>query len=207
MGQVAVHDLLHVKDINKIQINGVIPEWARDMLQRSSYVIVRRGDQNQKIPVGIRGLKKSQRLAAWIDYDNFDKIFTPINAVKKFQQNNNHRFELPAFKLLKKLIPIMKNYKWGVGGSLEYELATGIHMVHQTSDVDVIMYQPNEISRQDAKNLIDKLHQISIVHADIQVVYDDIGFSLEEYAWGKNKEILVKTNAGPRLVTDPWKID
>lgn len=207
MEQVAVHDLLRVKGIKKIQVEDSMPKWAKDILQQSSYVIVRRGDQSKKIPVGIRGLKKSQRLAAWIDYDNFDDIFTPQDAVEKFQKSNNPRFNLPAFKLLKQLLPIMKNYNWGVGGSLEYELATGIQMVHETSDVDVIMKRPVEMTRKEAKNLVDKLRQVSNTHADIQVVYNDIGFSLEEYALGKNKDILIKTNAGPKLVEDPWKFN
>lgn len=205
MEQVAVHDLLRVKDIKKIQVEDSMPEWAEDILQLSSYVIVRRGDQSKKIPVGIRGFKKSQRLAAWIDYDNFDSIFTPQDAVKNFQTSSNPRFSLPAFKLLKRLLPIMKNYNWGVGGSLEYELATGIQMVHETSDVDVIMQRPAKMTRQEAKDLVEELRQVSNAHADIQVVYNDIGFSLEEYALSKSKNILIKTNAGPKLVEDPWK--
>lgn len=207
MERINVHTLLKVRKPENMILKSSADDWVEEVMKKSTYVIVRRGEQEKSIPVGIRGFNKSQRMAAVIDFNNWSKKFTPQDAVNTFKQTNNARFSLPAFQLLGKLIPILSSYDWGVGGSLEYELATGLETVTENSDVDIIMTRPiHKMSVLEAKELVNELHSISPVHADIQIVKDDIGFSLEEYAQDRNNEIMVKTNQGPKLVYDPWEL-
>jgi len=84
-----------------------------------------------------------------------------------------------------------------------YEMATGIEMVHQTSDIDIIAWKVKPMSIKQAQLLLKQLNQFN-VHADMQVVNRDRGFALEEYAMNRDAQILIKTNAGPQLSADPW---
>lgn len=207
MEQLAVHSLIKLNDWTLLRADQPIPHWAIEMLQLSPYVIVRRGEQTQEIPVGIRGFAKNQRFAAMIATTNIAQIVTPEEALSLQTKLAPNRLQLVPFQTLRQLQSLLETFTWGVGGSLEYELVTGIPMVRLDSDIDVIMSLPTtKITIATAQKLLKQLRLVTSVHVDIQIIKGEYGFSLEEYANQRSKEILVKTNHGPILVADPWQL-
>lgn len=204
MEQVAPHTLIRLDPVSLIT-DSALPEWAQAMLNESPYVIVRRGCQAARIPVGLRGYQKSQRFGAWIEPSQIAETVTPHQALGLLQHLSPERAALPAFQKLTALLPLLSGFEWGVGGSLQFELVTGLKMARAVSDVDVIMTRPETpMTVPEAQDLISELKAIAGAHADIQVVHGQAGFSLEEYAQNRADSILMKTSHGPVLSEDPW---
>ena len=171
-------------------------------------MIVRRGAQADRIPVGLRGYQKSQRLGAWITPDQIAETVTPHQALGLLQHLAPERAALPAFQKLTALLPLLAGFEWGVGGSLQFELVTDLKMARAVSDVDVIMTRPEvPLTVSEAQDLIAELKVIAGAHADIQVVHGQAGFSLEEFAQNRADSILMKTSHGPVLTEDPWHFE
>lgn len=184
-----------------------LPKWAKDSLRKAKIVVVRRGAIREgKIPVGLRGQQKSQRLAGFLSETAIVKQYHPDYFIqhRSWQRLAPERQELPAFKALNKIIPLLKNFNWGISGSLAYEMATGIKMVHQNSDLDIIAWNVHRMSVSKAKELLRALNRFK-AHADMQIVNGQRGFALEEYAMNRDAEILVKTDKGPLLSKNPWQ--
>ncbi len=202
------HDLLtfsHESDFQSTK--NPLPDWAKDSLRAAKIVVVRRGAINQdKIPVGLRGKQKSQRLAGFLKKQSIVKYYHPDYFIKQrsWQYLEQSRQEMPAFKALIKIIPLLNNFKWGISGSLAYEMATRIKMVHQSSDLDIIAWQVPQMSIIEARKLLSLLNNFK-VHADMQIVNGQRGFALEEYANHRDNKILVKTDEGPKLTENPWQ--
>lgn len=205
MVKVEPHDLLKISSINDLITDG-LPQWAEDIFPDSLTVVVRRSEIiNSKIPVGIRGIKREQRFAAFVLDSDVKEIITPYQLVseKSWQNVSDERKKLPAIKALPAVAKILQEYKWGISGSVGFELATGTNSAKMTSDLDLVWKPDTSISREGAKNLLAKLNQFG-VHADLQVIQGSNGFSLEEYSQSKST-IMMKTLSDPILVKDPWK--
>ncbi|MCP0887776.1 malonate decarboxylase holo-ACP synthase [Ligilactobacillus sp. WILCCON 0076] len=199
------HTLIKLKNKDLIYADTSVPAWVKKSLEISSYSVVRRGFQSEYIPVGIRGFKKNQRFAACIKKSNIESTYLPSDALKKIDTVPNTRLNLPAFQSLLKIRNHLSMFEWGVGGSLQFELITGIPMVTEKSDLDLLITcPPVPLSHKEANQLLKKLQFLSTVHLDIQVLNHQNGFSLEEFALQRNKTILVKTMVGPILMDDPW---
>ncbi|KRL88210.1 phosphoribosyl-dephospho-coa transferase [Lacticaseibacillus pantheris DSM 15945 = JCM 12539 = NBRC 106106] len=199
------HTLVRLKAINGLTSTLPLPDWATSMLNETPYVIIRRGAQADRIPVGLRGYQKSQRFAAFVPTTQLAEAITPQEALSLLPQLDAARAQLPAFQKLKSVRPLLEGYDWGVGGSLQFELVTGLKMARAESDVDVIMTRPDRpMSVVSAQELIWQLQELAGAHADIQVVHGQNGFSLEEYAQHRDRRIMIKTASGPQLTADPW---
>lgn len=205
------HDLLTFNSIQDLILTeNPLPEWAKDSLSKAKIVVVRRGVMNDNIPVGIRGPAKSQRFAAYLQSSSVKLQFHPDYFIehKSWKKLPAHRQKMPAFQALVKIIPLLKKYHWGVGGSLAYEMATGLETVQNnkehSSDIDLLIYNPPRISLTDARKILVGLNNFG-VHADVQVVNRQSGFSLEEYATNRSPQILIKTLNGPVLTENPWQ--
>lgn len=208
MERLAPHTLIQLKDPAALTPAAPLPEWATAMLNASPYVIVRRGPQADRIPVGLRGYQKNQRFAAFADSDQIEATVTPQAALQLLPELDPARAQLPAFQKLKALQPLLQGFDWGVGGSLQFELVTGLKMARAASDVDVIMTRPTApLSVAAAKDLVTRLQAIAGSHADIQVVHGQDGFSLEEYAQHRDAQVMMKTATGPQLTADPWHFE
>lgn len=204
MGRLAPHTLVSLQSPDVLLTSGPLPDWVTAMLAATPVVIVRRGPQTTTIPVGIRGYQKSQRFAAAIMPTDWQAPVTPAMALNRLPELTAARRQLPAFQKLARVQSLLSAYDWGVGGSLQFELATGLPMVNPNSDLDIIMQRPAPMSPAQALQLIERLKVIAGAHADIQVVHGQLGFSLEEYANQRASQIMMKTAHGPILVTDPW---
>ena len=79
-----VHDLLKLK---QPLFDRPLPPWARDMLRKCPWVVVRRGlcdECYDWIPVGIRGYDRCHRFACMVATDAVSEIKTPEQILRSF---------------------------------------------------------------------------------------------------------------------------
>ncbi len=206
------HDLLTFANNDDLILEkNPLPEWAKDSLSKAKIAVVRRGQiKNDLIPVGLRGYERNQRLAGYLKKSSIVKQYHPDYFIKheSWRDLPIERQKLIAFQGLIKIAPLLTDYQWGISGSLAYEMATGVKMVKEslehTSDLDLIMPNLPKMNVAEAKKFLAKLNQFA-THADVQVVYGENGFSLEEYGLGRDQQILIKTATGPILSKNPWQ--
>lgn len=204
MVAVEPHDLLQIASLRELFAND-LPEWATAIFPKSLTVVVRRSPiLNDQIPVGIRGQKREQRFATYINRTAIQKIVTPYDLIKNKAWNDlsEDRKKLPAIIALPAVAKILKTYRWGISGSVGFELATKSKTAKLSSDLDLVWQPDTSLSKNEAKSLLKELNQFD-VHVDLQVIQGNNGFSLEEYANSKST-IMVKTLYDPILVKDPW---
>lgn len=210
--QIWPHDLLTFKNNNDVLIEkNPLPQWAKDSLAKAKIAVVRRGViTNNLIPVGLRGKLRNERLAGYLKKNKIINYYHPDYFIKHESWNklSESRQSLIAFQALIKIVPLLKDYQWGISGSLAYEMATGVDMVKENSnhisDLDLIMPDLPKMNRKEAKEFLASLNEYG-THADVQVVHEQNGFSLEEYALNNGQRVLVKTATGPILSADPWQ--
>ena len=70
------HDLLWLTDRSALQ--GVTESWVDTVWHAGLPVVVRRDvDEQGRIPVGVRGLRRDQRAPGWVDAQQVVRIVTP----------------------------------------------------------------------------------------------------------------------------------
>lgn len=203
------HDLLKIDNPGFVNIES-IPKWVHTSLKLAPYVVVRRAPIIQgKIPVGVRGSKRSQRFGTYIKQD---EILNHIPYMKVLKDTNwrliARKHSMPAVRALSQVNEILQPFfpKWGPGGSVGFELVSGTSTVNEASDLDVIVYSEVQITEEDARGIINSLKEIP-VHVDVQVDTGDGSFSLQEFAKRENRRLMFKTLQGPYLVENPWQPD
>ena len=204
MVEIEPHDLLKIASVKDLE-GEQLPAWASSIFPNSLTVVVRRSEiLNHRVPVGIRGIKREQRFATYIEGTAIEDIFTPYDLVneKAWEQVPENRKQLPAIQALPAVAQVLQGYNWGISGSVGFELTTHTESAKMTSDLDLIWKPNHSIEKKTAQSLLKKLNQFG-VHADLQVIQNNNGFSLEEYA-NSSSTIMMKTLGDPILVENPW---
>jgi phosphoribosyl-dephospho-CoA transferase len=204
------HYLLEVNAAEVILSNGrgdqCVPSWVFRELRKTSWVVVRRGVATRdRIPVGIRGPERSQRWAALCPPNAIQQIVTPTDLLQRFEITKDLH-EPPACRGLGLLAVDWRwltHCRWGPGGSVGFELATGKRTTTPRSDLDIVVYADEHLSRSDAQRLLASTRDLE-VGVDIRVETPVCGFSLAEYARPIARSILLRTSAGPVLGGNPW---
>lgn len=200
------HDLLEFVPSDAIAADDEIPGWARERLARAPFVVVRRARSREgMLPVGVRGSMRHERFAGWLSPSAVRTRTRPERLVRRAAWRSTPRASSVAhFAALERIAAIMSalDLAWGPGGSVGYELVSGIASVTPASDIDVIVRAPNALSRCTARLLIAELHALPI-RTDVQIETPRGAVALAEYA-GDAKRVALRTLDGPRLVTDPW---
>jgi phosphoribosyl-dephospho-CoA transferase len=203
-----------------VTANGQVPRWVEAALKRAPWVVVRRGRiQAGAIPVGVRGLTRAQRFAAWLAaadvaerrspeelWDGVENRPAPGLACAPEQTRTE---AVPALTALARVAPLLafRGYRWGPGGSVGFELATGIATATASSDLDVILRQARRLETDEARAL-----QAALAEAAAPARIDALletprgGVSLADLAAAPTR-VLVRTPDGPRLAADPWAVD
>jgi phosphoribosyl-dephospho-CoA transferase len=156
--------------------------------------------------VGIRGTNRHQRWGGFADFANIKKRLRPSQLFSSMASPT--RISLPALEALFWLeLQLDKLEKsqldWGPVGSVGFELATGQQMVTATSDLDIALFAPTRFTRETARDLWSVM-SVAPAKVDVRVETPYCGFSLEEYARGGTKRILVRLPACRKLAADPW---
>jgi phosphoribosyl-dephospho-CoA transferase len=185
--------------------NPGVPAWVLPELQRIPVVVVRRGTVEQdRVPVGIRGLERSQRWAAYSPIDAIQQVVTPVQLLEGLSESSYS--ERPPIRGLRDLMAAWRwftRFDWGPGGSLGFELATGSRVTTTRSDLDIIIYADRYLPRSDAQKLFASASALNLA-LDARVETPACGFSLVEYAVSSGGLILLRTSIGPVLGNDPW---
>lgn len=203
---VKTHDLLHLNNLSSLIITHPQPGWVHEALTLAPLVVVRRAPvKNGKIPIGIRGSSRSERFAAFILEESILNRITPESLVtRKVWKRSPRQYEVPALSCLDRIDEILQFYQlpWGPGGSVGFELASGVATVTAISDLDMVIRPKSFLSIENAERI---LHEFSTlpVRIDAQIETPNGAISLIEYARG-GSQILLRTMDGPRLIKNPW---
>lgn len=210
------HDLLRVRAPTAVTADGPVPTWVESALRNIPWVVVRRGYiRDGMIPVGVRGPTRAQRCAAWVAVADVaerrapDELWDGAENRPAYLTTPTRAEEVPALSALARIAPLLtrRGYRWGPGGSVGFELATGVATVTASSDLDVILLQPRRLEWDEAPALYGALVEAA-APARIDVLLEALhgGASLAELA-AEPDRVLLRTPDGPRLVTDPWATD
>jgi phosphoribosyl-dephospho-CoA transferase len=194
----APHDLLFPSRPDAFACDGARPDW----LDPGAPLVVRREATARGIvPVGARGLQRNERCKGYIAPADVASVLTPRMLAARARGADG---DLPCIAALRALAPRLDalDVDWGPAGGAGFWLACGLPVLRATSDLDLLVRLP----RRPARALVDALCALQDgqpCRLDIQADTGAGGFALAEYARGGR--VLLKTDAGPRLVDDPWE--
>ena len=182
------------------------PAWASAALGGRVPVVVRRAPaESGWVAVGVRGALREQRHAAWMPVAAISRLVSPQAVARAGRWRNHAQRHWPALRALSQLAPRFDSLKlaWGVTGSLGFELASGIAAAHLESDLDLTLHLPHQFSRTEARALCVLLDEAP-GRVDLQLETPYGAVALREWA-GAAPRVLLKTQNGPLLVSDPWQ--
>ncbi|AOE82698.1 malonate decarboxylase holo-ACP synthase [Pseudomonas sp. TCU-HL1] len=193
------HDLLW--GMTTDQLPADVPAWAQQALAAGHPVVVRRAlCEPGRVAVGIRGTRRDQRFAATMPIHSIQRALSPE------QLRPRAAADFPALRALETVAPILAatGLPWGPTGSVGFQLATGIAVLHQASDLDLILRTPDFFDRQHARALLAALADAPC-RIDLQLETPNGAVALREWA-GEARRVLLKCAEGARLVDNPWLV-
>jgi phosphoribosyl-dephospho-CoA transferase len=199
-----VHDLLLLNSGRVVPARENEPCWARAALEHCPWVVVRREHADEcSIAVGVRGVRREQRWAGLVDLTDVRQAICP--GLLRSGTAHPMRRPIPAIEALRYVESKLAGWsaEWGPVGSLGYELATGLCVTREDSDLDLVICAPQSIDREMAHDLFNVL-RLAPAKVDIRIETPFGGFSLEEYAREGAGKVLLRTATGRVLVQDPW---
>jgi phosphoribosyl-dephospho-CoA transferase len=93
--------------------------------------------------------------------------------------------------------------RWGPGGSVGFELASGVRSTTPASDLDIVLGAAASMARADAARLHAELSALT-VRIDVLLETPNGAVALAEYAKSAGA-ILLRSPQGPRFARDPWR--
>jgi phosphoribosyl-dephospho-CoA transferase len=203
---------LHVHDLILLGTESTITSAEGELAcpylspKQRPWVVVRRGRiADGLIPVGVRGAQRHQRYAGFTRLSEVLEIRQPDQLRLTLAEDS--RRALQAFRTLSYLESHLVGLEmsWGPGGSVGYELASGIPTVRDDSDLDFILFAPRQLETTEVQDL---WRTISSAPGKVDVLVETLlcGFSLKEFATTSQHKILLRTNNGRILGSNPWNL-
>ncbi|EZH77063.1 phosphoribosyl-dephospho-CoA transferase [Ectopseudomonas composti] len=183
------------------------PAWARAALGGHVPVVVRRAPvESGWVAVGIRGVAREQRHAAWMRVSEIRRLVSPQAVARAGRWRSHAQPQWSALRALNQLAPRLDalGLAWGVTGSLGFELASGIAAAHPDSDLDLSLRASHQLPRDWARTLCRLLDEAP-GRIDLQLETPYGAVALREWA-SEAPRVLLKTQDGPLLVRDPWQL-
>ena len=206
--EMETHALLRIAGADALVGEIPLPAWVSAELRRAPWVVVRRAHmRNGLIPVGVRGRARAERCAAWLRPSAVLECLDPLQlAARRDWHGHPRRHDVAALAAMDIVAAIMRRQnlasRWGPGGSLGFEFASGCATATQRSDVDLIVQVDQPMSIAHATALLTGLAQLP-VHADVLLEMSHGAMALAEYARAR-APFLLRTLDGPCLVEEPW---
>jgi phosphoribosyl-dephospho-CoA transferase len=207
VGTLHVHDLILLRTESAvISTQGDDPACPYLNPNQRPWVVVRRGRiSDGLIPVGVRG---SQRHERWAGFTRLSEVLETRRPDQlRLLLAENSRRTLQAFRTLSYLEShlVGLDMTWGPGGSVGYELASGIPAVRADSDLDFILFAPEKLDITEAQDLWRMISSApGKVDALVETPY--CGLSLQEFATTSPRKILLRTSNGRILSSNPWNL-
>lgn len=195
------HDLLW--GFAPAHLPGDAPAWCLDSLAGAPPVVVRRAPPREAmVPVGLRGGERGERLAAWLPLAAIERRLTPEQVREREPVGDAG---LPVWRALASLRDELDGLglAWGVTGSAAFELASGRRATHAGSDLDLLLRTPDPLDPAFARRLLAQLARAPC-RIDVQLQTPAGGVALAEWARAPAR-VMVKSEQGPLLLSDPWK--
>jgi len=202
---VRTHDLLEIDASQLIAAQASAPQWVKESLRKSSFVVVRRDrSTEEQIPVGVRRAERNQRWATFCHSKFVKNILAPPQLLRRTVAISRSGL-IPAFRAFAILKDRWRDLDipWGPGGSVGFELATDRHVVKPESDLDIVLYMERRMTAQEAKFLCERAMGLPAA-VDIRAETPICGFSLSEYAEAESSNILLRMPTRHVLGNDPW---
>jgi phosphoribosyl-dephospho-CoA transferase len=204
----ATHDLIRPFEPIALKADAPAPSWLGPALERAPWVVVRRGPvRDGMIPVGARGSARHQRFAAFLPVAEIAQRLSPEDLVVSLRVvEQERRHAVPALAALARVAPVLarRGSRWGPGGSVGFEIATGVPTATTSSDLDLILRQERRLEPNQATDLLADLAQAAApARIDVMLETPCGGVLLADLAT-RPARLLVRTPNGPRLSVDPW---
>jgi len=194
------HDLLWLSaDSALLSVN---EGWVSEQWHAGLPVVVRRDVvRADRIPVGVRGARREQRAAAWVQAADILRVTTPERVAERACLLASPFVAFPPVQAALALSELSWPWRWGITGSVGYALATAIPVLHSGSDLDLTIRAPQPLARDLLQQWQAQTERLPC-RVDTQVETPSGAFALSE--WLRDGRALVKTAAGPLLTTSPW---
>lgn len=194
------HDLLWLSE--SAALEGVSEEWVASQWRLALPVVVRRDVNHEgRIPVGVRGMRRDQRAAGWVNGAKIKRVVTPESLASRDLLVKSPFVSMPPVQGAIQLAMREWPWVWGITGSVGYALATEVPVLHADSDLDLVIRCPERVEREALQEWQQVISQL-LCRADTQIETTHGAFALAE--WLRDGRVLLKTSSGPQLVTDPW---
>lgn len=194
------HDLIWLA--SREALEGIADDWVETLWHNGLPVVVRRDvDGDGRIPVGVRGMRRDQRAAGWVNPEQVTRVVLPEDLSDPQMLLRSPFISQPPVQLALMLAQQSWSWRWGITGSTGYALATGIPVIHAASDLDLLIRAPQPLSSEAFTRWQQQLNG-ALCRADTQLETPLGAVALTE--WLRDGKALLKTHRGPRLVSDPW---
>ncbi|WP_034916967.1 malonate decarboxylase holo-ACP synthase [Erwinia sp. 9145] len=195
------HDLVWLT--HESDLTGALPDWVAAQWRQTLPLVIRRDrDAAGRLPVGIRGLKREQRAAAWVAISAVRRQVTPESLSEAGFLLRSPFVSLPPVQAAIQLAQQRWPWVWGITGSVGYALATDMPVIHGASDLDLLIRGPEPVSHEALMRWQQFSQQLPC-RVDTQIETSHGAFALTE--WLRDGRVMLKTNDGPRLTATPWQ--
>ena len=202
------HDLLHLVAAEVAILTRAWPEWVKPALAMAPYVVVRREASTPgKVAVGVRGSTRAERFGSFLEFRHGTVPITPESLAQACGwRTSPYRDRVPALRALDAVAAAMSlaGWRWGPGGSVGFELATGRSSATHTSDLDIVVQCPRRFEKRHVAEMLVALDG-GCCRIDVILETPAGGVSLLDLAHSTGA-ILARTSRGPMWVTDPWAL-
>ncbi|MDB6127563.1 MAG: phosphoribosyl-dephospho-coA transferase [Verrucomicrobia bacterium] len=199
------HDLYRIGPAGVASILMEAPGWVAAALNDAPYVVGTRSLAPARMAaIGVRGGSRGERFGAMVPLDHLLERTTPEFLATRAREASPRRAEIPALRALGDLATELdgSGCAWGPVGSVGFELATGRPTATPTSDLDLVLYCPQRLSKRAARQLARAMVS-GDCRVDILVETPAGAISLGDFAHADG-EVLLRTPLGPQLVDDAW---
>ena len=202
-------DLIRPRDPIVLTADAPFPSWAGQTLGRAPWVVVRRGPAPKgMIRVGARHYA-AQRFAAYLAAAEIAERLTPEDPAAPSRVIDRERQAVvPALVALARVAKVLasRGWRWGPVGSIGFEIASGMAVATQSSDLDLILRQDRRLAaRRGCRAARQPAEAAAPARVDVLLETPVGGVLLADLA-AKPEQVLVRTPAGPRLTADPWRL-
>lgn len=203
------HDLIWITGVDGIASDQPLPSWASAEWLAAAPAVIRREAMadNAWLPVGLRGKTRSERFKALLSVAAVKKCVQPEFLVQSEAWNIHSQWSgFPAVKALASIASALTNMglHWGPTGSVGFALATGLPVLREESDLDIVVHSPSPLPAEKTAALQAVLDS-QLCRIDLQIDTGHGGFAFAEWVAGR-KQVLLKTGKGPVLTADPWSV-
>lgn len=201
------HDLLWPVAAAALIFSEPPPSWATPTWLAAAPVVVRRATlaDAAQVPVGLRGITRSERCAARLAAGHVVRVLTPEQIAHSAAVSVRVRKSpLACLQVLARLGPKLDALPlaWGVTGGVGFFLASGCDVLRPGSDLDLILRVPLAPDADALRAVAQLLHNLD-ARVDVQVETPFGAFALHEWT-RTGGAVLLKTNRGPVLTDNAW---